>query len=123
MRLAMLYALLDCSDQVRPDHLAAALALWDYCEASACYIFGNALGDPVADELLRALQNAGERGMTRTEIRDLFRRHKGPQQINRALDLLHGHGLARFQTEPTEGRSAERWFGMSQTATKATEAT
>jgi hypothetical protein len=34
MRLASLYAIQDMSYAVRPEHLAAALALWEYCETS-----------------------------------------------------------------------------------------
>ena len=36
IRLALLYALLDGDDAIRKDHLAAALAAWDYCYASTC---------------------------------------------------------------------------------------
>jgi hypothetical protein len=35
MRLACLYALLDCSNIIKAVHLEAALALWEYAEASA----------------------------------------------------------------------------------------
>src|SRR5437763_14431983 len=49
MRLACLYALLDCSTVISRKHLEAALALWQYCENSARFIFGDDLGDPVAD--------------------------------------------------------------------------
>jgi len=49
MRLACIYALLDRETEVRKVHLEAALAVWNYCEASARYIFGDALGDPLAD--------------------------------------------------------------------------
>ena len=41
MRLACLYAVLDKSITITTDHLLAALALWDYCEASARYIWGD----------------------------------------------------------------------------------
>jgi hypothetical protein len=40
VRLALLYALLDGSDQIGVAHLNAALSVWSYCEASAGYIFG-----------------------------------------------------------------------------------
>src|SRR5437773_2051459 len=46
MRLALIYALLDCSRAICQEHLRAALALWQYAEASARFIFGDALGDP-----------------------------------------------------------------------------
>ena len=45
VRLAMLYALLDGSSRIRCRHLEAALALWDYCDASARFLFGNMTGD------------------------------------------------------------------------------
>ena len=44
MRLATIYALLDKSAVVRPEHLMAALAMWEYAEQSAKYIFGNCAG-------------------------------------------------------------------------------
>jgi Protein of unknown function (DUF3987) len=51
LRLACLYCLLDQEQvQVQPPHLRAALALWRYCEESATYIFGDSLGDPMADQ-------------------------------------------------------------------------
>ena len=52
------------------------------------YTWGELLGDPVADEILRALRQAGAPGMSRTEIRDLLGRHRSAAQIDRALTLL-----------------------------------
>ena len=40
MRVALIYALLDESEFIRTEHLFAASSVWDYCEASARYIFG-----------------------------------------------------------------------------------
>lgn len=111
MRLACLYALLDSKSVVERVHLEAALALWQYCEASARYIFGAATGDRIADELLLALQEAGSDGLTRTRIRDLFnRRHSGA--IDAALTVLSETGRARFENEPTGGRPVTRWFAI-----------
>src|SRR5262249_18337485 len=69
------------SGQIDAPHLKAALAVWEYCESSAAFIFGDLLGDPVADEIARALQHAGPVGMTRTHIRDLFGRHRSADRI------------------------------------------
>ncbi|HEX2243241.1 MAG TPA: DUF3987 domain-containing protein, partial [Gammaproteobacteria bacterium] len=66
IRLALLYALLDQSSVIQPTHLKAGLAVWEYAEASARYIFGSAVGDPVADDILRALR-ANPNGLSRTE--------------------------------------------------------
>lgn len=112
MRLALLYALLDSSCLIRPPHLMAALALWDYAERSARYVFGSSLGDPTADEILRALRDRPA-GMTRTEIREFFGRNKPSQELARALGVLLEHGHARRQQETdTGGRPAERWFSV-----------
>jgi hypothetical protein len=109
LRLACLYALLDLSAQVRPEHLAAALAVVDYCERSVWHIFGESLGDPVADELLRLLRKSSA-GQTRTSIRDYFQRNASADQIGRALGLLLQHRLARCEQRQTGGRPEERWF-------------
>jgi hypothetical protein len=69
VRLAAIYAVMDESHSIQREHLEAALALWDYAEASARYMFGDATGDPVADQILEALRAAGREGMSRTEIR------------------------------------------------------
>jgi hypothetical protein len=112
MRLACLYALLDLSRIIRAEHLTAALALWEYCERSVKYIFGDSLGDPVADELLRLLQGAGPAGVTRTEMLHYFGRHRSAERIGRALGLLLEHRLARMERsqEAGAGRPVERWF-------------
>ena len=110
VRLATIYALLDCSAKIRTEHLEAALALWKFCQDSARYIFGDSLGDPLGNEILRKLREIEPRGMTRTNIRDHFKRHKTTEDIERSLRLLRDMQLARSQTEETEGRPTERWF-------------
>ncbi len=122
MRLACLYALLDMSYVVKAAHLRAGLALWRYCEASARYIFGSSLGDPVADSILRALR-ACSVGLTRTGIRDLFGRNRRSDEIDRALGLLEEHDLARPEQHQTQGRPEERWFAVIPGTTKTTETT
>jgi hypothetical protein len=109
IRLAMLYALLDRSSAIRREHLRAALAAWQYCEDSARFIFGDTLGDPTADEILRLLRGA-ERGLTRTDIAEHFKRHKSSTEIGRALAVLQSLGLARSERHETSGRTAEVWF-------------
>src|SRR5262249_24522187 len=45
-RLAMIYAMLDASDLIKPEHIEAALALWRYSVDSATIIFGQREADP-----------------------------------------------------------------------------
>jgi hypothetical protein len=110
MRLAALYAVMDESHEIEREHLLAALALWDYSEKSARYIFGDATGDPVADQIYNALRAVGKDGMTRTEISNLFKRNKSSERIAQALSLLLTAGRVRSKPHKTGGRQAERWY-------------
>jgi hypothetical protein len=111
MRLATIYAVMDLSKTIDHEHLMAALAVWEYAEDSARYIFGDATGDPVADQIHTALRNVAPDGMTRTQIRDLFGRNKGAARIDQSLALLLGEGRVRMEQHVnTGGRPAEKWF-------------
>lgn len=113
MRLAAIYALSDASRQIERDHLEAALAIWRYCLDSARFIFGDSLGDRVADDLRVALAEAGAVGVTRAEMsRDIFGRNRSRAEISNALAMLHDLGLARVEYERTgsAGRPIERWY-------------
>ena len=111
IRLALLYTLLDGKDEIDVEHLHAALAVWQYCEASARHVFGCTLGGSVAHVILAALQQAGEAGMTRTQIRDLFGRHRNRAEIDAALALLAAIGKAKCAAgDVTGGRRAEVWM-------------
>ena len=109
-KLAMIYALLDREDEIGLPHLRAALEIWRYSVDSCRYLLGELTGDPLADEILAMLREAGTEGMTRTEIRDAFARHKDSLRISTALGLLTKLGLAHMKREKTSGRKAERWF-------------
>jgi hypothetical protein len=118
MRLASVYAVLDRSALIAVEHLLAAVAVWDYVEQSVEHVFGDSLGDPVADELLRALRARAD-GLTRTDIRDLFGRHRPSDQITRALSTLSGACLVYSEAdESTGGRPAERWFATTSGGTQ-----
>ena len=73
LRLSAIYAALDCSPVIEPPHLQAALAVWDYCSASAALIFHASTGDAVLDRIRLALDATPE-GLTRKEIRSSLSR-------------------------------------------------
>ena len=108
VRLSLIYALLDLSNIIRAEHLAAALAVWDYAESSARFIFGESLGYPEADRLLAALRNAPE-GLSRSEVSAVFGRHRSESEIDSALRALAEDGLAERHSVETQGRSREVW--------------
>jgi hypothetical protein len=92
LRLAGMYAVLDKSRIVQPQHLEAALAVWEYVEASVLGVFGNKTGDTVADTILEALQKQGQ--LTRSEVSNLFQRNVNATRINTAVSLLVREGRA-----------------------------
>jgi hypothetical protein len=114
LRLAVTYALLDRSDALLVEHVAAALAVWAYCEQTAALVFGDRLGDALADRILAALRDAGPGGLTRTELRDSLGRHAAGAAIDAALANLRDLGLADCQDEPSGGRPVQRWRACDQ---------
>ncbi len=99
-------------DNRSEEHLEAALALWQYCEDSARYIFGNQTGNKTADAIYTALLGS-EDGLTKTQIRDLFQRNKTANEINSALKLLIEIGKIDFIKEVTSGRPCEIFIARS----------
>ena len=103
--------MLDGSSTIRGPHLIAALALWEYAEASARFIFGESLGDADGEKLLAALKGSPE-GLTRTEIsREVFGGNKTSARMTDLLTRMLGQGLihkeARHQGK--RGPQAEVW--------------
>jgi hypothetical protein len=107
MRLAALYALLDGQAEIDHVHLASALALWEFAEASTRLIFGDATGDPVADTIVRAVRTSGE--LTDTQLSDLFGRHISAARLGRAKAALVAAGLIHSEAIETDGRPRMTW--------------
>ncbi len=113
VRLALIYALLDCSESICLEHLEAGLAVWRYSADSARWIFGDSLGDPTADEIWAAAKDRPG-GVTRTEVSDMFSRNKKRREIERALTVLEDAGRLRRETrQPDRGRHAEVWIPIT----------
>jgi hypothetical protein len=72
------------------------------------------LGDPVTDELLIALRQAGSAGMSRTQIRDLYGRNQSGAWITRALSTLERQHKAKktIRTTGVQGRPGEIWAAI-----------
>jgi hypothetical protein len=109
-RLALIYALLDASDEITARHLTAGLAVWNYAQASSAWVFGDSLGDPTADDIWTLAKDRPD-GISRTEVRDLFSRNKKTREIDRALSALEDAGrLTRRSDTDGRGRPAELWI-------------
>jgi hypothetical protein len=104
LRLSVAYAVLDGSPVITTEHIRAALAVWSYCEASALAIFGDALGDPIADRLLEALREAYPDELDGTAQSALFGRHASAARLALARATLESKGLIVTSREETGGR-------------------
>lgn len=108
LRFALLYALMDEVPSIECRHLEAALALWEYCEDSAKYLFGEATGNPIADRVLGALRTA-QSGLSQNALLDLFGRNVSAVKITAALETLAGLGRITSKEEQTGGRPRTVW--------------
>lgn len=108
IRLALLYTLLDATNTIRPEHLQAALALWDYAARSAGWAINQSTGDPLAEQIHAALTRSPD-GLTRTQLRDLLHRNLPAERVEQALHTLIATGRATRHQNPTAGRPAEIW--------------
>jgi hypothetical protein len=121
MRIAVIYALMDKSVMIRGEHLLAAIAFWEYVEASVRFIFGNSTGDKVADRIFDAVCESVE-GLTRTEIMDLFSHHEKRERVEEAISLLLKCKKVIIAKSETGGRPSETIKQASTQARKASYA-
>lgn len=91
LRLSLIYSLLDGSANIRPEHLQAALSVWDYCERSVQHIFGGASGDADREKILTALAGGP---MTVTDLRRLFSNNRDGYWIQAKMASLVRAGSA-----------------------------
>lgn len=98
LRLSLLYALLDGSDAIRPVHIRAAIAFWDYCEASIAYVFRTtkSTGDKNHDRIMTALSSGS---LTTDEIsRSAFSKNKPKEWVDSQLAQMEQLGLVMRTT-------------------------
>lgn len=96
LRIACVFALLDCTDQVTPDHLRAASHIWNYCLGSVAYIFEGEQNED-ANKILLALRK--HNGLTTTQIRvNVFQQNIKSSTMNTLLKSLETQGRIKRST-------------------------
>lgn len=108
LRLSLLYSGLDGTPKVDVSHIKAAWAVWQYCEATAAYLFQSTTGNQVADKLLNALRDAWRKkrsGLDRSQMYQLFARHVRQKDLDEAILILEELGLAESTQAHTAGRA------------------
>jgi hypothetical protein len=113
LRLSAIYAALDSSSIVGLPHLQAALAVWDYCSASASHLFGDSTGDAIADRIREALEESPD-GLSKNQIRRLFHGHVNCDRIDAALEQLMVIDAASCHSELTGGRPSTLWSATAE---------
>ncbi len=102
LRIALIFALLDCREQVTEAHFNAALAIWDYAAQTARRVFGNTTGDKLADKIFAYVQRHGE--VTRWQLSAEALAGNTPKiDLDLALSLLVENNMMRVRTEKRDG--------------------
>jgi hypothetical protein len=91
LRISMIYSLLDLEAQgtIEIRHLEAALAVWQYCEDSARFIFSNRESNSYAEKIYNFLKGGPK---SKTDIYTFFKRKILKRQLDSALKELTSKG-------------------------------
>jgi hypothetical protein len=113
LRLALVYCLLDGANQIRREHLAAAMAVWRYLLASCRYVFGAEVkSNPDLDKLSAAVKDSRPEGLTMTQISALFGGHKTKDELAELIDQVSrmpGYELATIpRADGKPGKPSKR---------------
>lgn len=109
LRIAALYAALDARTHITTADLGAAAALVRYSIASAVFVLDKQMRDPKIDRIRRALDQAADTGLTRSELSALFSRNVPKQTLDELLTSLTATGQYETFTTPTGGRPSVRY--------------
>ncbi|WP_181448915.1 DUF3987 domain-containing protein [Nonomuraea aridisoli] len=109
LRIAALYAALEARNLITTADLGAAAALVRYSIASAVFVLDKQMRDPKIDRIRRALDQAADTGLTRSEISALFSRNVPKQTLDELLTSLTATGQYESVTTPTGGRPSVRY--------------
>jgi hypothetical protein len=84
---------------ITQEHIRAALALWDYAIESVKYIWGDSLGNKMADKILNFIKDAGAGGLTRTQLNKNLNGKVVQKDIEKALTIIANDNQAAKRME------------------------
>ncbi len=102
IRLALIYALLDTATEVEKTHLQSALALWDYCEQSVQFIFGEVDAGSTERRILEAMREKGQ--LDTRGLYDIFSRNISKRHLEDALASLIASARIVVETQKSGNR-------------------
>lgn len=115
IRLAITYALLDGSPEVKAVHLDAAWAVWTFSRESVEFLFGDRIGLTNADRVVQAITSAGGR-LDRTGIHGALSNHLSKDELDVIVDVLVRDGRIMTEDVPTGGRPRKDYVVVEQQA-------
>ena len=104
LRLSILYALMDGQSEIQLCHLKAAMECWRYCQDSALYIWGDFAQGGMAGKIRAALTDAGQDGLTRTQLYNALGGRLSPEEFVPELEKLISGGEVTEARKPTRGK-------------------
>lgn len=113
-RVAMIYAALDRTHFIRPEHLEAALEIWRYSEASVKWIFGGVdsgenVQSRMADKIAKFIQSKSE-GVSRREIAQYVGGKVKATEVEFHLGALLSDGKIRSAREKRSRKSVDFYY-------------
>lgn len=101
LRLALVYALLDGKGYIDKNHLQSALAMWNYAQESALYIFRNKEKNGYEQKILEALSKGP---LSATELSKIFNGHLSKERLQPILEQLEARQKISVERQKTAGR-------------------
>jgi hypothetical protein len=110
LRIAMIFAVMDREFYICTKHLKAALAVWDYCDRTAAYIWGSPRLEGDLGKLIKFVADAKEAGVTRTDInRKCFKGKLRPHELDALLQQAQALGQIVYRVVKTRGADRHEW--------------
>ncbi|MFZ4807593.1 MAG: hypothetical protein ACOYLQ_10075 [Hyphomicrobiaceae bacterium] len=106
IRIALIYACLDASSSIEVEHIQAALAVWNFCDASAKRLFGCLDADPLATRILHILKREPR---STTELHRELGNHTKQGALQAVLERLQRDGKVEAVEVETGGRPRTDW--------------
>ncbi|MFY9720427.1 MAG: hypothetical protein WAK16_12380 [Candidatus Cybelea sp.] len=106
LRLSVIYALLDRSPVVLPDHVRAAEAVVKYSVDSAAFIFQDQAGESQLSQLLSKIREGWPRGLATRERHAVFGNHLSADKLAALDTTLLERGVVELKNIETAGKSA-----------------
>lgn len=110
-RLAVIYAVADCSDQLEVEHLHAADVLFDYSVQSVQYIFGDRIGSKLANSVYEKICEH-KTGIERSALHAKLSGRVKADALQEVLDMLERRDLVtcKHERKGKRGPSTEIWI-------------